>query len=179
MIPEPKTSLTKAGSLDSSSGRTVTARPQPIATAMMMPLRLVCSTCDSSCTPAEMIIANIIRPAPPSTGDGIVTTTAPSTGNRPASSSITPVSATTWRLATPVSDTTPTFCAKVDTGGLDSSAAKAEPMPSHRMPRASVLPRILVLVAAPSAMKVPVVSTIVTRKAIAIATTPETGKLRP
>ncbi len=52
-------------------------------------------------------------------------------------------------------------------------------MPSHKMPRASVLPRILVLVAAPSAMKVPVVSTIVTRKAIAIATTPEAGNVSP
>ncbi|MCY1207009.1 hypothetical protein D9M72_185930 [compost metagenome] len=125
--------------------------------------------------PPDTIIANIIRPAPPSTGCGIVTTNAPSTGNSPASSSMTPVSATTWRLATPVSETTPTFCAKVDNGGLDTSAAKAEPKPSHRMPRDRHLPEIGRCVAAPSAMNVPVDSTMVTRKAIDMATMPEMG----
>ena len=34
-----------------------------------------------------------------------------------------------------VSETTPTFWAKVDSGGLDITAAKAEPTPSHSMPQ--------------------------------------------
>ena len=41
------------------------------------------------------------------------------------------------------------------------------------------MPGIAVCVAAPSAMKVPVVSTIVTRNAIDIAMMPEIGKLSP
>jgi hypothetical protein len=137
LMPEPKISLTNDGSLAGSSGRTLTARPKPIDTAMMRPMRLSCSTLPSICTPAARIIANIMRPAPPSTGRGIVSTTAPGTGNRAASASITPVGATTWRLATPVSEITPTFCANVDIGGAPSVDANAEPTPSHSTPRSA------------------------------------------
>ena len=67
----------------------------------------------------------------------------------------------------------------MDSGGLDITAAKAEPTPSHSMPLDRRLPSMRVCVAAPRAMKVPVVSTMVTRKAMDMATMPATGNVMP
>ena len=79
-MPEPSTSLKKCGNLSSNSGRVVTAKPQPIEMAMIKPLRLLRATLSNIWIPAAIIIANIIKPAPPNTGNGIDTINADQTG---------------------------------------------------------------------------------------------------
>ena len=50
---------------------------------MIKPLRLLRATLSNIWIPAAIIIANIIKPAPPNTGNGIETINAPNTGNNP------------------------------------------------------------------------------------------------
>ena len=52
--------------------------------------------------PLAATVANSARPAPPSTGSGIAATIAPTFGNRPSTTRITPLAATTNRLLMPV-----------------------------------------------------------------------------
>ena len=131
--------------------------------AMIKPLRLLRATLSNIWIPAAIIIANIIKPAPPNTGNGIETINAPNTGNKPAKARSTPVNATTWRLATPVKEITPIFCENEENGVVDIIAAKADPKPSAKTPPRKCLPVISVLVALPRAKKLPLDSTIVTK----------------
>ncbi len=58
---------------------------------------------------------------------------------------------------------TPMFCENEENGVVDIIAAKADPKPSAKTPPRKCLPVISVLVALPSAKKLPLDSTIVTK----------------
>ena len=72
------------------------------------------------------------------------TINAPNHGKMPARTSNTPITVTTWRLATPVREITPIFWANDENGVVDIIAAKAEPNPSHNTPPRKCLPVISV-----------------------------------
>jgi hypothetical protein len=77
-----------------------------------MLLWLLKSTLPNVCTPTTATAANIASAAPPSTGSGIPATIAAAFGSEPRMIMITAAAATTQRLLTWVSRTSPTFSAK-------------------------------------------------------------------
>ena len=92
-------------------GGTSTARPRLVPTITTLRWSLK-STRDRVWMPTTATVANMASAAPPSTGRGMLATMAPALGIRPITIMITPAVATTQRLLTRVSRTSPTFSAK-------------------------------------------------------------------
>ena len=94
-------------------GYTVGVMAKPRLTARMMTLRSSWkSTRRRVWMPITATVPNRANPAPPSTGGGIAATIAPTLGMRPMRIMNSPAVATTQRLLTLVSRTSPTFSAK-------------------------------------------------------------------
>ena len=70
-MPEPSTSLKSAVIYQAILDELSPLKPQPIEMAMIKTITF--ATCDfiRHLIPAAIIIANIIKPAPPNTGNGI------------------------------------------------------------------------------------------------------------
>ena len=75
-------------------------------------MREICGTTPEAWTLLRKMSANMAREAPPSTGEGIVATSAPAFGRTPRTIMTTPAPAATHRDFTRVMRTRPTFWAK-------------------------------------------------------------------
>src|SRR5699024_12657212 len=83
-------------------------------------------TADRLRMPEAATVPNNTIPAPPRTGIGIAATTCPSHGTSPRTTIIPPPAVTTHLDLTPVSATSPTFCAKADRVNDPKIGASAE-----------------------------------------------------
>ena len=88
----------------------------------------------SSVMPAASTMPNIITPAPPMTGAGMIAITMASFGTNPATTRNSAPMVTTKRLMTPVKATSPTFCENDVFGSALKSAASEVPRPSPVRP---------------------------------------------
>ena len=104
---------TRKAEVPSTCGRPTGIIAMAMLTATTTTLRwLLKSTRPSVWIPTAATVPNITRAAPPSTEGGMLATIAPAFGSRPSRIMMPPAVATTHRLFTRVSRTSPTFSAK-------------------------------------------------------------------
>ena len=121
--------------------------------------------------PLAATVPNSARPAPPSTGIGIVATIAPIFGNSPRTTRITPLAATTNRLLIPVIATSPTFWAKaLAEKELSRPPETAVDRQSARRPATTVLPSAGRSTTSPTARMSAVVSVMITSMTMVMET---------
>ena len=111
--------------------------------------------------PTTATVAKIAMAAPPSTGGGMAATRAPAFGINPRRIMKTPAAATTYRLLTLVSRTSPTFSAKQVYGKEFSTPPRKAARPSARSARATSSEPTRFSTISPVAETSPVVSTAV------------------
>jgi len=113
VMPLPKMIWAHCGTAWDTPGSTVTKTARPRLVPTITTLRWSWkSTRARVWMPTTATVANIAMAAPPSTGGGMLDTNAPAFGISPSRIMKTPAVATTYRLFTLVSRTSPTFSAK-------------------------------------------------------------------
>lgn len=113
VMPEAKKIRAHEGMDSAMNGLNVTsmARPSEVVTITALRLSRI-SALAIVCMPTQATLANMAREAPPSTGEGIVATSAPAFGRTPRIIMTTPAPAATHLDFTRVMRTRPTFWAK-------------------------------------------------------------------
>lgn len=120
--------------------------------------------------PLAATMPNSAMPAPPSTARGTPSTSADTLGSRPRTTRIAPAAVATKRDRTPVSETSPTFCAKAVYGKVLKTPPMTVPRPSARRPSATWRRVTGLSTISPTAIMSPVVSVMMTMPTMSIDT---------
>ena len=151
------------GKFSRYSGLNVAPSPRPSETAIIIRLRFDNFTLPRVLIPEAATIPNIMIPAPPKTGSGIIAISVATFGNSPRKKRIIPATVTTCLLATLVRGISPTFWLNEVLAPDPKNPAIKLPTPSAKSPFATLSCEFSTSHASSTAISTPTVSIVVTR----------------